>query len=81
MTVIIPEQLELLKTKCEGKHNCVAQACSSFWGTKPTCDPSDKAYMWVHYRQVKDVLLMSIQRCFKVVLVDRILQRQVKSKI
>ena len=48
--VMVPGQMELLQSKCDGKSECYAEACDSFWGTKLKCASFDKEQLWVHYR-------------------------------
>ena len=48
--VMVPAHIDLLKSKCDGREECVTEACDRFWGTNLRCASFDKAQLWVHYR-------------------------------
>ena len=47
---MVPGHMELLSSKCDGKEDCYAEACDSFWGANLKCASWDKAQLWIHYR-------------------------------
>ena len=55
--IMVPAHMELLSSKCDGKEECYAEACDSFWGTNLKCASFDKAQLWIHYRLNFDMII------------------------
>ena len=48
--VMVPGHMELLQSRCDGRGECYAEACDSFWNTNLRCASFDKSQLWIHYR-------------------------------
>lgn len=45
------QQFDIVKSLCQGKQECVVQACHEFFKTKKlSCSKHDKGYLWLHWK-------------------------------